>query len=209
MIRVVLWCLFLFVFGQVDAQRKDVDYQEVIDEYHLADTLKYAKYTDLNVQHIYAVRNAEFSYFLRQSKKKYKLLYTFTYWCKSCRKHTPIVQKLQKKYADVLDVFWVTDMSDWYDVKKTLKYIKKIDNKNPILAISKDKNNKNPKTSFWKKGVTKYSYFTKNILPNVPDEYGYSLYVLFDENNKVIYSSTYHEDEKQREQKILSFLNKP
>ena len=74
-----------------------------------------------------------------------------------------------------------------------------------IFSIGDDGKFKNEKGKYiyhvfnTKKGknvkVGRYDYYIQNLIPKHED-YGYSLVILYDENNKPVYASTYNEETK-------------
>jgi hypothetical protein len=115
----------------------------------------------------------------------------------------------------VVDVFYVTDIYRESSYASTDKYLKSIGCFAPVFCISDNDRYKNAKGKFVysfynpeKKKETKadrYIFFTQNLAPK-HSFYGYSLVIIYDENNKVVYASTYNETHEQVYEQIRHFL---
>lgn len=182
------------------------------------DTLKDAEFGNLEKNSFYQVDDAsKLRYFIKKSDKNYKIVYTFTDWCKPCREKFPKILDFEKEYKNNLDVFYLTDIYRDSSYKSTDNYLKSIGCLSPIFNITDNGKNKNKKGKYEyfvynaeKKKETKedrYTHFTQNLAPK-HWYYGYSLVVLYDGNDEVVYASTYNETHQQVYDKIKSILNK-
>ncbi len=182
----------------------------------LADTIKYNSFQDLEKKTFYGTDYKNLKYYIRSSEKPYKLIFTFTDWCKPCREKHPSILEIEKKFKNKLDVIFVTDIYTQGNLVNTYQYLSEINNNASIFTIIDDKkfevkkgkykyflfdNKKNKRVQ-----VNRYEYTMNSLIPSL-DDYGYSLVVLFDENDKVIYASTYYETKDEVLKKLNAFLN--
>lgn len=181
------------------------------------DTLSLKNNKDLLNSKIYKANDREIKFLVKNSIKKFKMIYTYTYWCKPCREKFPKIQKIEKEYDEKLEVFYLNDIAKPSDIDGTFNYLKSIQLDKPIFTLwndpkLKDENGKikykiyNPE-----KGkitnTNRYMYYTQKLLPN-HQFYGYSLVLLYNEMNEIIYASTYKETDEEIINKIIEILNK-
>lgn len=180
------------------------------------DTLKDSDFGQLEKNSFYQVDDAsKLKYFINKSQKKYKMVYTFTDWCKPCREKFPKILDFEKEYKNDLDVFYLTDIYRESSYKSTDNYLKSIGCLSPVFTIIDNEKNKNKKGKYEyfvynaeKKKDSKedrYTFFTQNLAPK-HWFYGYSLVVLYDENDKIVYASTYNETHQEVYNKIKSTI---
>ena len=200
--------VLVFFVGWMNAQQK----------IERLDTLKFKNKTQLQNNAFYLADDASIlKYFIKASDKKFKMVYTFTDWCKPCREKFPQILQFENEFKEVADVFYVTDIYRESSYASTDKYLKSIGCIAPVFCIADNDAFKNAKGKFVysvfnpeKKKDTKadrYTFFTQNLAP-MHWFYGYSLVVIYDENNKVVYASTYNETHEQVYEKIRSILEK-
>lgn len=75
------------------------------------DTSKVSSKNQLENNNFYLVDDAsKLLYLMKSSDKKFKMVYTFTDWCKPCREKFPQILQFEKEFQQVVDVFYVTDI---------------------------------------------------------------------------------------------------
>ena len=185
--------------------------------YENLDTIKYPNLSSLSPKNFYGTNHKFLQHYINSSAKKYKMVFTFTEWCKPCREKHPEILKLQKDYDTTLDVFFVADIYTRSNLAKTAAYLTDIGNASPIFMLADELKNK-------VKGKDKYEYFLyspekgrkvkvdryiyqMNMLVPTLKDYGYSLIILYDSTNKPIYASTYHETHDEILRKIKTLLD--
>jgi len=198
--------VLLSLLGWMNAQQKIVR----------LDTSKVSSKNQLENNNFYLVDDAsKLLYLMKSSDKKFKMVYTFTDWCKPCREKFPQILQFEKEFQQVVDVFYVTDIYRESSYTSTDKYLKSIGCFAPVFCISDNDRFKNAKGKFVysvynpeKKKETKadrYTFFTQNLAPK-HWFYGYSLVIIYDENDKVVYASTYNETHEQVYEQIRHIL---
>ena len=189
-------CLFLFTFY----------FSQYQYQYFKVDTSAVKKYKNLKNESFYNTSDAkDLTFYIKNTDKKYKLVYTFTYWCKPCRENHPKILTFKKNYNNV-EIFYLTDLYDGREFLASEKYLKEIGNNSPIFSLTENEKMKTEKgkykyTVFDSKKkkdvkVNRYLYYIQKLIPGHQD-YGYSLIILYNENNKPVYASTYHETHKE------------
>ncbi|WP_312079248.1 hypothetical protein [Chryseobacterium sp.] len=184
--------------------------------YYHVDTLTVQNFGKLKSESFYSTADAkDIEYYIKNTGKKYKLVYTFTDWCKPCREEHPKILSLEKENSSNLAVFYLTDIYDGRGFLSAEKYLREIGNSSPIFTIADNEKLKNEKGKYKyivfdpkkKKDikVNRYLYYTLKLVPGHQD-YGYSLTILYDENNKPVYASTYHESSDEIIRKIKSVI---
>lgn len=185
-------------------------------QYYYTDTLIVKQTENLRNESFYQVKNAkDFFYYIKDSNKPYKLVFTFTHWCKPCKKMHPKILELEKSHKNNLQVFYLTDAYNGNDYKNTEKYLSKIGNYSPIFSIGSNEKMKDAKGKynyyiFDKRRnknvkVSRYDYFIHNLIPD-HEKFGYSLVILYDQNNKPIYASTWEENDDEVIQKVIKLM---
>lgn len=180
------------------------------------DTLLNMDYSSLNSKVFYEVDDADkLKFYINTSEKKYKMVYTFTDWCKPCREKFPTILNFQKDFKESLDVFYVTDIYKNSGYTSTENYLRSINNTSPVFAITNRDKNKNNKGKYVyliydveknkEKKSDRYDFFIQQLVPK-HWFYGYSLIIIYDQNDQVIYASTYNETNGQVFDKIQSIL---
>ncbi len=193
-VTIFLLLLFSAVFGQHTFN------------YFKIDTLTSGNYTALKNESFYNTTEvSELLFYIKNSDKKYKLLYTFTDWCKPCREKHPTVLSLGKEFEN-LEVLFLTNIFSGRNFLSTEAYLKSIGNSSPIFSLGYNEKMKNSKGKYEyllynkvkKKNVKvdRYDYYIQNLVPG-HQYYGYGLMILYDQNNRVVYASTYKETDEQ------------
>lgn len=180
------------------------------------DTLKIPHFSDFKSRSYYNSQDAkELLFYINESPKKYKMVFTFTHSCKPCREKFPTILSFQKQYKDKLDVFYLAEMYFQKDYGKTDRYLESINNSYPIFLVDDNPKNMNSKGKYeyisydWTKEkmgkVYRYENYIQNLVPKHA-YFGYSLIIIYDENNKPIYASTYNESHEEVFSKVKSIL---
>lgn len=148
---------------------------------------------------IYEVNQKDLEYLLSNSKKEFKMVYTFGYWCSPCVSHLPTLLDYING-RDNIDLFiLVSEKNDSKNLYYTKEYFK---NKSkfigPVFNVS---------DSYSQNKRKKYRIFTSLLVPD-HTEYGYSLHILYNQHNDVIYASTYNEDDVEIIKKITQLTTK-
>ena len=154
---------------------------------------------DIEDNHVYLIDNEDFDSLLNVGNSEYKLVYTYAAWCKPCIETLPKVLDLVEKNENEIDFYLITpeDENDNTEFKRIRYKLKEAGYKGPIFNIS----NKHSKR--YKK---KYISFVENISTEIKD-YGLSLILFFDKDNKLLVSSTYLKDEKHYLDQIQQVLD--
>lgn len=200
---VLLLPLLVFCFG-------------IPQKLHKIDTVKINHVNQLVEKEFYAATDAkELLYYIKNSDKKYKLVFTFTNWCKPCREMHPHILFLQKEFRNA-EFFYLTDIYNQRNYPETISYLKTLENSSPIFTIWDNEKNKNAKGKYEyfvynpqkKKKVKddRYIYFTQQLFPG-HWYYGYSLVIVYDESNKPVYASTYKETDEEILRKVKAILS--
>lgn len=198
-----LFC-FAFCFGQYDFK------------YYKADTLKLHSIETLEGKSFYQVSKAEdLLFYIKSSPKKYKLLFTFTNYCKPCVKIHPKILSLKENNQNI-ELLFLTDVYKGSEFSATEKYLKNVGNLYPIFSLADDDDFKNSKGKYEyyvfnpqkKKSVkgNRYTHFTQQLVRHHWD-FGYGLVVVYDQENKPIYASTYNETEENVLKKVTSIIS--
>lgn len=180
------------------------------------DTLKDTDYSLLKNKAFYEVDDAaKLKFFINKSDKKYKMVYTFTDWCKPCREKFPKILTFERDFKEKLDVFYLTDIYRASSYKSTENYLSTINCTSPVFTVTDNDRNKNKKGKYEyfvynaekskESKSDRYTFFTQNLAPG-HWFYGYSLVIMYDQNDKVVYASTYNETHQQVYDKIKSIL---
>ncbi len=183
--------------------------------YYKIDTVQVNNLSTLKKRSFYQTNDSkELLFYIKNSDRKYKLIFTFTHWCKPCKVMHPKVLSL-KENKD-LDIFFLTDAYDGRDFLSTEKYLDEIGNVSPIFSLgdnSRFMNNRKKYDYFIydpkkqkKVKVNRYDFFIQNLIPNHHD-YGYSLLVLYNQKNQPVYASTFKETDEQIMKKIKAIID--
>lgn len=174
-----LFLVFLFIqsflfFGQESVVTK-------------LDTTIYKDYNSLKANTIYSFNDRDFDYLIRQKDKKLKLVYTFALWCGPCRKMLPKILRIANKYRNDLQFYLVTTENNEKELSQLRLFYK-----NEKLFARPAFNISNNISGKYYKPRRKYSAFVQAIAPG-HKEYGFSLAILYNRENKIMYASTYNE----------------
>jgi thiol-disulfide isomerase/thioredoxin len=178
-IFILLFLIFLLAPSLVFPQNNFTPKIEFIENYNLNDSSNYNKFYNIDTSTIFKI--------IRSSTKEFKIAFSFAYFCKPCLESFPFIKQLIDEKQ--VEVILITDIkrTDKAKLMHTYNFVR---NKNavnlPVFFIGKnciDSTNK-------KKDV--YFHFFDLLQPK-NDAYGYSLFLVFDKNNKLLYASNYHE----------------
>jgi thiol-disulfide isomerase/thioredoxin len=149
------------------------DYDSII--YHLkADSVK----KDSII--VYSVNASDIQELVKKSKK-YTLVYIYAYWCTPCRKETPKVVEWAKANEDVNLLLINTDKEK--DYTYTLEYLQKLSYFYPSFTVSE---------SYGKGRMKKFENFLEDLCPTCQvKKMGYSSCILLDNEENVLFHSTY------------------
>ena len=137
-----------------------------------------------------------------ENQNKYKLIYTFTDWCKPCREMMPEIITFVQSNESTVSPFFVTDLRKERDQKYLSKYLTDINFEFPVYNILIESNIAGRKGKYVK---TNYDRFVQK-LTNGHENYGYGLILLFDKESRLLYKSTYLENHDQIVQKIKKLI---
>ena len=133
----------------------------------------------------------------------YKLIYTFTDWCKPCREMMPQIITFVNENKSTDSPYFVTDLRKERDEKYLSNYLYNINFEFPVYNILLESNIAERKGKYVK---TNYDRFVQK-LTNGHENYGYGLILLFDKSSNLLYKSTYLENHDQIIQKIKKLIN--
>ena len=111
--------------------------------YYRLDTVKIPKIKSLEKPNFYAVTVDDFKYYMKQSTKKYHIVYTFTDHCKSCKVELPLVVSFGKQYENKIDIFYLSDLYSSKQMDKTYDMMKSAGSDSYVFNILDDKNKYN------------------------------------------------------------------
>lgn len=193
--KIQIICLFVSIlstavlFSQNTYSHKDF---EVYKEY----SKNPSKFEGLD---IYEVNEKDIDYLLTHSKKEFKMIYTFGYWCGPCVKHLPSLFEYINARDNIDLIILVSEKNDSKNLYYTKEYFKnKTDYSGPVFNVS---------DSYSQNKRRKYRIFTSLLVPD-HSEYGYSLHILYNQKNDVIYASTYNENDEEIINKITQLTKK-
>ncbi|MDY6026449.1 hypothetical protein [Bergeyella zoohelcum] len=174
---------------------------------------------DLEPKVMYAADHLDILTYIESRKTPYKLIYTFTSWCKPCKEEHPLVRAFEERYKDKLSVVYFMEIYDEkkYEYVDAHKYLQDVQNTAPIFVMKnypefevKGKKNKYKYLVSDAEGkmkrASRYWYLTQKLVPG-HGLYGYGLMILYDEKNRVIYSSTYKETKEEIFAKLEKYIN--
>lgn len=153
-----------------------------------------------SVNVIYSLNKTELDSIVKQSTKKYTLIHNFAVWCGPCVEGLPDFLKFRGEFTEKLQFLILTTdknksaylTNTHYDFEK-IYYVKY-----PTFNISDE---------YAKGKKKKYHHFLQLIVPNHKD-YGMGISILIrNDDQKVLYASTYHENHQQVIEKIKSLIN--
>lgn len=147
---------------------------------------------------IYELNEKNLEYLLSNSKKEFKIIYTFGFWCRPCVEYLPSLLDFVNRRNDIELIILLSERDDSKNLLGNLNYFKKIKYNKPIFNIS---------DSYSPRPRRKYDNFIQSIIPG-HSEYGYSLDILYNKKNEPIYSSTYNESAAERIEKITQLTKK-
>lgn len=163
------------------------------------DTLNLLSYDELNKNVAYDINYDTFNFLKDNNNKKMSLIYTYALWCKPCRETLPEILKIANNNKKNIDFYLILTESKSKEIQKAKKHLNSIENFDyPIFNISNE---------YSKKVVKKYDHFIQNIIPGHKD-YGLSLIILFNENGKPIYLSTYNETKVEKLETLKNKLKR-
>ncbi|MBS1572815.1 MAG: hypothetical protein JST62_10505 [Bacteroidetes bacterium] len=185
-------------------------------KYFSVDTVTIKTTKNFEKGNFYAVTAEQFKYYLHLSKKKYKIVYAFTNRCKPCMEKLPLIVNFAKENKDKLEMYYLTDLYSIPDFVTISNLMKSNGSEAYMYNILDDANNFNTQKNKYiytipseKTGkpvkVDRYMYFTQKLAPKHKD-YGYSLVLLYNEDSKLIYASTYLEKKEEVLGKLNSYL---
>lgn len=149
---------------------------------------------------IYSLNKSELDNIVKQSTKKYTLIHNFAVWCAPCVEGLPEFLKLRGELSHNIQFLLLTTDKDKsiYLTNAQNDFVEKYHVNYPTFNIS-DKYAKGKKK--------KYHNFVQLLIPNHKD-YGMGISILIrNEDNKVVYASTYNETKDEILEKIKLFIN--
>ncbi len=152
------------------------------------DTTIYRDYNSLKANTMYSFNDRDFNYLAHKEGKKLKLVYTFALWCVPCKKMFPKILQVANKYRNDLQFYLVTMENN----EKELNRLRLFYTNEKLFARPAFNISNNVSGKYYKNLRKKYSAFVQAIVPE-HKEYGLSLAILYNTENKVIYASTYNE----------------
>ncbi|HMM53076.1 MAG TPA: hypothetical protein PKD87_15895 [Burkholderiaceae bacterium] len=135
-----------------------------------------------NIFDIYSINSSELDHLLNSNSNKYKLLIFFTNWCPNSSESVPVLLNDLCK-IDELDIILVSP-DDWVRKKNYLGYIKKYQLKYNIylLDVYSYGEKRNPHYRMRK--------FIHEICSDCNDIGGFPSFILYDQNNIIIFKHT-------------------
>jgi thiol-disulfide isomerase/thioredoxin len=124
---------------------------------------------------------SELDSIIKNSNKNYTLVYIYAYWCRPCVEKAPKIIELAKNNNQLDLIFVNTDKPN--DYLNTKKYLESIDFSYHSYTASEDYGNGRNK---------RLGNFIDAICPSCRSkDMGYSSCILYDNQGKVVFSSTY------------------
>lgn len=153
-----------------------------------------------SVNVIYSLNKSELDNIIKQSNKKYTLIHNFAVWCAPCVENFPNFLELKRELNDnLLFLILTTDKNKSAHLTNAhVDFREKYNVNYPTFNISDE----------YAKGTKKkYNSFIQLIAPNHKD-YGMGISILIrNEDQKVLYASTYKETKAEIIKKIKALVN--
>jgi len=153
----------------------------------------------LKKNEIYSLNKEELYRLISKSKKKYNLLVSFAIWCGPCQESLPLLLKLAEKNKEKLSLYIINIENDKSKrLTQTKKFFNEIKYSNPTFMVSE---------TYGRNSRLKYKNFIKDIIGKKEFNSSYlGLFenILFDKNFKILFKSTYNDNDEV----ILYNINK-
>jgi len=149
---------------------------------------------------IYSLNKSELDNIVKQSHKKYTLIHSFAVWCVPCVEGLPEYVNFRNEMKDeVLFLLLTMDKNKSAYLTNTHEdFVEKYHVNYPTFNISDE---------YAKGKKKKYNHFIQLIVPNHKD-YGMGISILIrNEDQKVLYASTYKETKEEILEKIENIIN--
>jgi hypothetical protein len=171
-----LLILVILIYSQIYSQRSDY----VFEKLPLSTTDLHQLYKENIIPHVYIADISEISTLVKNSKKKYKVVYFFSPTCHSSKDAFPEFVKYFMKNDTLFDFFPVSGLR--YDkIQSITNYLKSVKYYNPIFIIDTEKHG-NKSEPF-----KRLDLLSVAMCPDcIHKEMGFSSYFILDSNNKVI-----------------------
>ena len=137
-----------------------------------------------------------------KDQSQYKLIYTFTDWCKPCREMMPQIITFIHENESKVSPYFVTDLRKERDQKYLSNYLNSINFEFPVYNILLESNIDDRKGKYVK---TSYDRFVQKLTKG-HQNHGYGLILLFDNDSHLLYKSTYLENHDQIIQNIKKLI---
>lgn len=151
-------------------------------------------FTDTLSSNIYEINKNDFHGLIKNSKKKYHLIYVFAWWCKPCIETFPAVLDHFYKNKNIELYILNIERNNSKDLKHLQDILKKQYHIKKATFMISEVYGKRPKK--------KYTNFIYDLVPE-HEKYGLGLFLLFDKKLNNLYASTYLESKDEKINKII------